>query len=290
MEKTLRYIATQWPMHDYPTAKKPWSPERLLAEIQKAGFDGFTARAQSKTLHLASKAGMTIVGNVDIGNKAEVRKKLTEFRDLGALYINIQLCDHDTPTEKALPIAMHVMEEGAKLGLRPQIEFHRDTCTETPEKGYALAAAYKKATGEIMPMNFDYSHLAIIKQLNYTVFSKRLLEPKGREILAPSPMLHLRPFNGSHCQIPITDGRGGLSLEFKQWLPFCEDALTVWYKDKNWDSYRVVVPEQGPVGSGYGLSCFPDVWEDIVVLNNEIKKVWKRISSKGKTTKAKAKR
>ncbi|MEO8206545.1 MAG: xylose isomerase [Chthoniobacterales bacterium] len=287
MKKPVYYIAAQWPIEDYP-AKKPWTPEQRLENIQKEGFDGVTADMDSKLFSLAHKAGLITVGNLDIGKKSVIKERFSKLHDLGAVHVNVQLCDHDTPTEKALPIAIAVIEEGRKYGLLPLIEFHRDTCTETPEKGYALAAAYQKATGERLPMNFDFSHLAIVKQIPPRDFTKRLLDhPK---LVAPTTMLHLRPFNGSHCQIPITNGRGGLSPEFKDWLPFCEDLMKLWFNDKNWNTYRVIVPEQGPVRSGYGLSCFPDVWKDILVLTKELKKVWKKVSTETAAPVKKAKR
>ena len=36
------------------------------------------------------------------------------------------------------------------------------------------------------------------------------------------------------------------------------------------------MPEQGTT-IGYNLSCFPNIWEDTVVLGNDIKKIWNEL-------------
>ena len=78
------------------------------------------------------------------GHSRRSRSKLTAFKEAGAEHINIQLCDHDTEIRKAVTVARAVMQAGKELKLKPAIEWHRDTCTETPEKGLALAAQYEK--------------------------------------------------------------------------------------------------------------------------------------------------
>jgi hypothetical protein len=57
------------------------------------------------------------------------------------------------------------MKDAEKIGCEPSVEIHRNTCTETPEKTYALAHAYRKATGKLLPMTLDYSHIAVVKHL-----------------------------------------------------------------------------------------------------------------------------
>jgi hypothetical protein len=126
-------------------------------------------------------------------------------------------------------------------------------------------------------MNFDHSHPAIIKHLQPKDYWARL--GVRLDLLTMGEMIHLRPFNGHHCQIPITDGRGGLSPEFKNWLPFCDKVLEAWIKAATPGKELVVVPELGPKTppkGGYGLSCFPDIWGDVKVLSREIRKVWNR--------------
>jgi hypothetical protein len=52
---------------------------------------------------------------------------------------------------------------------------HRGTCTETPEKTYALADAYQRQTGELLPLSWDFSHFAVVKHLVPENIVKRLL-------------------------------------------------------------------------------------------------------------------
>jgi hypothetical protein len=41
-------------------------------------------------------------------------------------------------------------------GLEPAVEVHRDTCTQTPEKTYALADSYFRETGKLLPLTWDF--------------------------------------------------------------------------------------------------------------------------------------
>jgi hypothetical protein len=170
------------------------------------------------------------------------------------------------------------MREGKKLGVEPAIEMHRDTCTETPEKTYALAEAYQKATGELLPISWDFSHAAVVKHLTPANFAQRLiLRP---DLVQRAQQFHFRPFNGHHAQVPVTDGKGGLTQEVKDWLPFAEAVFRCWL-DGNRDSGReiFVCPEMGPVVGGYGLSTFPNSWEDAKVLRVEIDRLWRKVTT-----------
>jgi hypothetical protein len=270
----LKMAVTAWSLVGHPApGRSEWSPQQKVRAVKNAGFDAMAARRGTPFLGEAVKLGLAIVGNQDIGSKKEVLPALTDYKKLNATHINIQLCDHDTPTEKALPIAEYVMEVGDRLGLKPAIEVHRDTCTETPEKAYALADAYFKKTRKKLRMNFDHSHPAIIKHLAPNAYWDRL--GVRLDLLTMGEFIHFRPFNGHHCQIPITNGKGRLSVEFQQWLPFCDKVIETWIKAAKPGMELMVIPELGPKG-GYGLSCFPDIWKDLLVLSKEIRRIWNR--------------
>ena len=85
---------------------------------------------------------------------------------MGAVCVNVQMLDHDTSTEEALTRARQVMEAAGRLEMDVAIEVHRDTCTETPEKAYALAEGFEQAEGRPLKMTWDFSHPAIIKHLS----------------------------------------------------------------------------------------------------------------------------
>lgn len=267
----IRLIAANWSLRDYPSKEKAWSDEEKVAQVKKEGFDGITVAPGAELAKIAKKAGLMIVGGCDFGSVEDCETRLKQYAADGVIHVNAQVLDHDTPTEVALPLTIKIIETGDKLGLKPAIELHRDTCTETPEKAYALADAYQKKTGKLLRMNFDYSHPAIIKHLSVKDYFTRLVERP--DLLALGDLIHFRPFNGHHCQIPITDGKGNHSPEFEGWLPFCDKVIETWLAHAGPDREFVVVPEQGPRG-GYGLSCFPDIWQDVIVLKNEIKKLW----------------
>jgi hypothetical protein len=152
------------------------------------------------------------------------------------------------------------------------LEVHRDTCTETPEKTYEIAERYERATGHLLKLNFDYSHLACVKHLAPADYSKRLLtHPK---LVQHSEQCHFRPFNGHHCQVPVTH-RGALTQEVKDYLAFVRDLMRVWRAGKgNAQRTLFACPEMGPYG-GYNVTGFPPAWPDAVVLRGELAKAWK---------------
>ncbi len=46
---------------------------------------------------------------------------------------------------------------------------------------------------------------------------KLLVRP---DLIQKAQQFHLRPFNGHHAQVPITDDTGELTQEVEDWLPF----------------------------------------------------------------------
>jgi hypothetical protein len=269
----LRMIAAMWSLMQYPNAKKEWSLERKVRAIKEAGFDGFATAATPELKKLADKYGLVIVGYVSSGNAKEFHKLLKENADNGAHYINVQLADEDTLTPEALKLTLQLMKDAEKIGCEPAVEIHRDTCTETPEKAYALADAYRKATGKLLPMTLDYSHVSVVKHLHPGNYASRLLvQPK---LIQRVEQIHLRPFNGHHCQIPVTDGKGKLTPEIKDWIPFAEALFRVWRQGKQDGRELFVVPEMGPIAGGYNLHSLPNSWEEAIVLKGLIEKAWK---------------
>jgi hypothetical protein len=272
----LRMIAAMWSLTQYPSAKKEWSLERKVRAIKEAGFDGFATAATPELKKLADKYGLLIVGYVASGNAKEFHKLLKENADNGAHYINVQLADEDTLTPEALKLTLQLMKDAEKIGCEPAVEIHRDTCTETPEKAYALADAYRKATGKLLPMTLDYSHVSVVKHLHPGNYASRLLvQPK---LIQRVEQMHLRPFNGHHCQIPVTDGKGKLTPEIKDWIPFAEALFRVWRQGKQDGRELFVVPEMGPIAGGYNLHSLPNSWEEAIVLKGLIEKAWKASS------------
>lgn len=269
----LYQVANLWSLVQYPTPKREWSLERKIASVKEAGFDGFTTLLNEEMGQLAVKYDLKVVGFGSTAKIKEFRPMLEQNRDAGAYDINVQLGDHDTTTDRAVALAVRLMEEGRKVGVQPAVEIHRDTCTETPEKTYALADGYQKITGEVLPMTLDYSHFSVVKHLA-PPFSDRLLE--RRDLVQNARQVHFRTFNGHHCQVPVTDGKGRLTPELKACLPVVEDIFRLWLKGRNGLEQLWVCPEMGPVAGGYNLSTLPNSWEEAQRLRKLIAAAWKR--------------
>jgi hypothetical protein len=217
------------------------------------------------------------LGGMSSGKAAEFPRLLAELKNTGAHHVNVQLADEDTPASEALGLALLLMQEGRKLGLEPAVEVHRDTCTETPEKTYALADAYLRVTGDLLPISWDFSHIAVVKHLRPDNYLEKLLVRP--DLIQQARQFHFRPFNGHHAQVPITDPKGKLTPEFKDWLPFAEAVLKCWL-DGNRNSTReiFICPELGPLEGGYKLSIFPNSWEDAKILREEVDRLWRKLT------------
>ena len=226
---------------------------------------------------LARKHGLIVLGYISSGKAAEFAAAVKANKDIGVHHINVQLADDDTLTPEALGLTLLMLEEGRRQGVAPAIEVHRDTCTETPEKTYALADAYQKVTGELLPMTWDFSHLAVVKHLKPANYAERLIV--RTDLVQRAQQFHFRPFNGHHCQVPVTDGKGNLTQEVKDYLPFVEAVLKCWLAGAgNAARDLFACPEMGPVPGGYNLSMLPNSWEDAKVLRVEIDRIWNKLT------------
>lgn len=270
----VRFVANLWTLVEHPSAGNEWSLEEKIRAIQKAGFEGVNYFASPELKSLLDKYDLEFAGLFDANDPAEFASLIKAQMDCDATTINVQLCDHDTPVSEAIEKTISLMEEDERQNANVHLEIHRDTCTETPEKAYAIADGYQKATGKVLRMNLDHSHPAIIKHLRAEDFVERLLDRP--ELLQNGNLLHCRPFNGHHCQVPVTDGRGNLTKEFNDYLPFAEAAFKCWLDGPRPHNELWVVPELGPISSGYGISTWPPVWDDCTVTKRQLQQAWDR--------------
>ena len=267
----IRHMATLWTLTDYGDADGEWSTERKIEEIKNAGFDGFLGRVPVVTAEHVQQSGLLFAATVDIGEAAEVEPKLQAIKEVGAVCVNVQMLDHDTSTEEAIARARQVMETAGRLEMDVAIEVHRDTCTETPEKAYALAEGFEKAEGRPLKMTWDFSHPAIIKHLSPPYWD-RLAERV--DLIQLAQQFHFRPFNGHHCQIPALGHDGEFTPEFLDWLEFADRLIEVWLQTATPGREMFVCPEQGAMG--YTLSVFPDRWKDVQAIRGEVERVWQK--------------
>ncbi|MEZ5278392.1 MAG: hypothetical protein R3F07_18565 [Opitutaceae bacterium] len=267
----LVQLGSLWTLTDYGGKKSPWSVEKKIRKIRKAGFDGFMGRVPPVTREMIEENGLVFSGIVDLGRASEVRPRLKRLKLAGARCVNVQMLDHDTPTHRAVSLARRVMEAADTLALDVSIEVHRDTCTETPEKAYALAEGFEKAEKRPLKMTWDFSHPAVVKSLGAPFWDRLAERP---DLIQVANQFHMRPFNGHHAQIPAMGWDGKLTPEFRDWLEFAERVFACWLEAATPGREIFVCPEQG--APGYDLSVFPDRWDDIQVIRRQLGKVWKR--------------
>ncbi|MDI1337575.1 MAG: hypothetical protein PSU94_15440 [Lacunisphaera sp.] len=275
----IAHIANLWSLVRHPSAETEWSLERKIKSAAAAGFDGITTALTPEHRRLAEKHGLRhLLGFISSQNPADFARLLLAQKEAGAIHINVQLDDHDTPPALATKHWMQLERAAEKIGdVVVSLEVHRDTCTETPEKTYEIAERYHQATGRLVKMNFDFSHLASVKHLNPDNYIERLLDHPA--LLQHSEQVHFRPFNGHHCQVPVTC-KGSLTPEVKSYLVFVEALMRLWKKGRgNKDKTMFACPEMGPYapgGGGYNISGLPPAWPDAVVLRSQLARAWAR--------------
>jgi hypothetical protein len=96
------------------------------------------------------------------------------------------------------------------------------------------------------------------------------------DLIQRAQQFHFRPFNGHHCQVPVTNGRGKLTPEFLDYAPFLQQVMETWLAAATPGRELFAVPEMGPLWLGYNLHSLPNSWEDAKVLRGEIEKCWRR--------------
>jgi sugar phosphate isomerase/epimerase len=108
---------------------------------------------------LAEKYDFAFLGGCQ-ANAGNYSKTLRNFAPLNTIRINVQLGNRSTQPEEAVDLWIAMKKEAADLGLTLDLETHRDTCTVTPEKTRKIAELYAQKTGEVLRLNFDFSHFA----------------------------------------------------------------------------------------------------------------------------------
>jgi len=266
--------AALWTLWQAPHPKREWSIERKFEEIRKAGFNGVTGQLDASHIRLANQFDLKPAGLVFIKKMAEIRPVLAAQRDLGLRFLTIHLGTGDTPPESALKMLLRIHSESRRLGLEAGVETHRATCTETPAVARELMRAFERETGEALPMTLDYSHPAVVRHV-FPPYAAGLLSGHD-SVLRRARLFHCRPFNGHHCQIPVSTAGGRLAPEMPAYLEFVEAMFRVALRGRPAGQEIVVCPELGPLLGGYGLSAFPNVWEDAKRLRPLLRKSFLR--------------
>ena len=274
----LRHFASLWTLLDYPcgSASGEWSIDRKLEVIKAAGFSGFQWSAQPEFAELTGKHDLAFLGGCAAGAQ-DFRQRIEEFAPLKPVRVNVQLGDPEMPPEVAARLWIGMNEVAEDLGLILDLETHRGTCTETPEKTWRIVGIYEQRRSMPIRLNFDFSHFATVRHL-LPPYADHLLERP--DLLRASRQIHLRPFNGHHCEIPATNGHGDMTEWSRHWFDFVNAALACWLGDEaNHEETLWACPEFGAMTSGYWLPSFPDPWEDTLFVRQQTDVLWQSLLS-----------
>ena len=115
----IKIMAADWSLRDYPNARRPWPMQTKVQKVKDAGFDGMSSGPNAELAAELQKNGLELVGGIDVGSKKEAEAKMKAFADIGTVHVNVQLCDHDTPTKDAVKVARQVVKAGNKFNIKP---------------------------------------------------------------------------------------------------------------------------------------------------------------------------
>lgn len=276
----LLTIAGLWSMVYHPSVAREWTLRRKIAAAARAGFNGITATLTPEHRRWAGKYGLThLLGMIETDGTSDATDLIRAQKEGGARHINVQLGRHDTPPKIAVQQWIRMERAAERLGgVILSLEVHRNRCTETPEKTYEIAERYEKATGRLLKFNFDFSHLAVVKHLTPPEYGPRLLTHPA--LIQHAEQIHFRPFNGHHCQVPVTH-RGRLTPETLSYLEFAKAVMSLWRGGaQNAARTLFACPEMGPMrpaGAGYNITGLPPAWPDAIVLRGELERSWRSL-------------
>ncbi len=269
-KRPLHLFATMWSLRQYPSAEKEWTWTRKFAAIRAAGFDGVFSPPIPV---IAERGALQYLAVTSLGTGSNCTVPFAAARALGAVAIDVQLCDYDTPLSEAVTVVKRIRAAARAHGLPFAIETHRDTFTETPEATAALAKAYAMDTGKTLPLCLDHSHFAVVRHLPPGQLWARLREPKP--LLRAAVQFHLRPFNGHHCQLPALTPSGKRTPEYLDWLSYVAELFAHEQRRRTAKPMLVVV-EIGHAAPAYRLSGFPDTWRDVRRVAADLRALWLR--------------
>ena len=273
------FVANLWTLAGHPTPGREWSQAKKIRAVAAEEFDAVTTTATPGLKPLLQENGLRYTGFFSSSDPREFARLIRAQRAAGAENINVQLGEDFTPVKQAAAWAVALGREAKRQGIYTAIEVHRDTATETPEKLRAIAAGYRRATGDWLPVTWDHSHLAVVKHLKPALFSQMLL--RAPRLIQSARLLHCRPFNGQHAQVPVFAAHGRLTPEFKVWLGFAEELFRCWLAGPRPGNELWVCPEIGPVGvHGYNLTTMPPSWTQALVCKRELAKLWRRLGGR----------
>ncbi len=268
-KRSLHLFATLWSFRQYPTKAREWSWRKKFAAIREAGFEGVFSPPIPP---IAERGDLQYLAVTSLGPGSDCLTPFAAAKALGAVQIDIQIGDYDSSLAQMVTVAKRLRAASRRHELPFAVETHRDTFTETPEQTVALARAYRRATGETLPLCLDHSHFAVVRHIGVGQLWARLREPES--LLRAATQFHLRPFNGHHNLIPALTPTGRRTLEYVDWLGYVTELFAAERERRTTEPVRVVI-EIGHQAPAYRLSCFPDTWRDVRRVAADLRAIWK---------------
>jgi hypothetical protein len=265
----IRHLCSLGTLEGYAGKKGEWSTAKKLKKIRKAGFHGFLGRLSNLTPEVVAESGLIFACTTSIGKADEAEVKLRTIKEYGAACVNIHLQEATTPIVEAVTTARTVMACADRMSLDASIEVHRDTCTQTLEKAYALADRFEKAEKRLLKLTWDFSHPAVSQRLSPPFWIRLGERP---DLMQWANQYHFRPFNGHHAQVPALGTDGKLTPEFVDYMEFADRSLANWLQKAGPGRELYACQEQT---ARYWLSTFGDRLADAQVVGDHIARSFK---------------
>src|SRR4051812_46184472 len=101
-DRPLCLFATVWSLRQYPSRKREWSWARKFDAMRAAGFDGVFAAPSPE---MADRGNLKSLAGTSLDAREKVAPTLKLAKQLGAIAIDVQLGDYDTPLADAVRLA-----------------------------------------------------------------------------------------------------------------------------------------------------------------------------------------
>jgi hypothetical protein len=114
---TIAHIANLWSLVGHPSPAREWSLERKIKTIAASGFDGITTALTPDHRRHAENHGLKhLLGFISTNDPTEFSALIKAQKESGAVHINVQLDDHDTPPALATKHWIAFVRAAEKIG------------------------------------------------------------------------------------------------------------------------------------------------------------------------------
>ena len=122
----IAHIANLWSLVGHPSPLREWSLEKKVKACAEAGFDGITTLLTPEHRRLAEKHELRhLLGFISTSEPAEFVACIRDQKEAGAVHINVQLDDHDTPPVLATRHWIQMVRDAGKKPTKSPNAFTR---------------------------------------------------------------------------------------------------------------------------------------------------------------------